>query len=103
MASKSAKPSDVDMISSAEKFKMEGNDYFKSKNFKKAMGKYHRAILQLKGVGSDEKMTSILGADIPPKKLTSDMEGKFIKLKTDCFNNLAGEGSITISNSITVS
>lgn len=90
MAKAAQKPSDEDMIASAESFKMEGNECFKTRNTKKAMGKYHRAILQLKGVGSDEKMGSLLGADIQPKKLSADMEEKFIKLKTDCYNNLAG-------------
>lgn len=89
MAKAVQKPLDEDMIASAERFKMEGNEFFKTKNTKKAMGKYHRAILQLKGVGSDEKMGSLLGADIQPKKLSADMEEKFIKLKTDCYNNLA--------------
>lgn len=90
MAKALQKPLDEDMIASAERFKMEGNEFFKTKNTKKAMGKYHRAILQLKGVGSDEKMGALLGADIQPKKLSADMEEKFIKLKTDCYNNLAG-------------
>lgn len=90
MAKAVQKPLDEDMIASAERFKMEGNEFFKTKNTKKAMGKYHRAILQLKGVGSDEKMGALLGADIQPKKLSADMEKKFIKLKTDCYNNLAG-------------
>ncbi|XP_062604773.1 tetratricopeptide repeat protein 9C-like [Saccostrea cucullata] len=90
MASPLKKPNDEDMITSAETFKMEGNEYFKSKNLKKAMGKYHRAILQLKGVGSDEKMSAVMGLDNQPsKKLSPQLEEKFNKLKTDCYNNLA--------------
>ena len=91
MASATSRPTDEDMITLAEKFKLEGNDLFKNKNVKKAMGKYHRAILQLKGVGSDEKMSAVMGIDGPPtKKLSLELEQKFNKLKTDCYNNLAG-------------
>lgn len=91
MATAPSKPTDEDMITSAETFKMEGNELFRSKNVKKAIGKYHRAILQLKGVGSDEKLSAVMGMDGPPtKKLSLELEHKFNKLKTDCYNNLAG-------------
>ncbi|KAK3093598.1 hypothetical protein FSP39_017932 [Pinctada imbricata] len=84
------KISDNNKLDSAEKYKSEGNEFFRSKELKKAMGKYHRAILFLKGVGKETNVGAMFGAtnsEIP--KLSQEDQNRFEKLKVDCFNNLA--------------
>lgn len=43
----------VDKFSSAQELKLAGNELYKSGEVKKALGKYHRALLYIKGIESD--------------------------------------------------
>ncbi|WAR19232.1 TTC9B-like protein [Mya arenaria] len=53
MASKvSLHKTDTEKVALAIQFKTEGNESHKKQDFKVAIGKYHRALLQLKGIGS---------------------------------------------------
>ena len=92
MAEQFVKITDDEKIKTAEKYKIEGNELFKVKDLKKAMGKYHRAVLQLKGVGKETNVGALFGASGPGNvKLSEENQQKFDKLKVDCFNNLSGK------------
>ena len=68
-------------------FKDEGNNLYKAKEYKKAMRKYHNAILYLKGINND-----LHGSSVDPnseKKITEEMEQECIKASISVYNNLA--------------
>jgi len=88
---------DDEKVTLAKKFKAEGNECHKKQDFKQAIGKYHRALLQLKGVGSSK--SAGLGAFISEEdmesmgysgKITEEMKQDVTRLTADCYNNLAG-------------
>ena len=93
----SPRVSDKEKLLSAKEFKAEGNELHKKKEFRKAIGKYHRALLQLKAIGqsksaglgafmSDEDMESMgYSATVP-----EDVQREATQLLADCYNNLAG-------------
>ena len=86
-----------DKIEAARKFKADGNDFHKTQQFKQAIGKYHRALLQLKAIGM-EKM-SAMSAFLSPEdqesmglkeNVSEETMTEMKKLSADCYNNLAG-------------
>ncbi|XP_069115064.1 tetratricopeptide repeat protein 9C-like [Argopecten irradians] len=92
MQGSSDKISDDEKIRNAATFKAEGNAFYKEKDFRKAIGKYHRAILQLKAVGSESKCAALMPVPMTngsPQELTPEMNELFISLRVDCYNNLA--------------
>jgi len=75
-------------------FKDEGNNFYKAKEYKKAMRKYHNAILYLKGIDNDLHGTPafLQSASVDPnseKKITEEMEQECIKANISVYNNLA--------------
>jgi len=75
-------------------FKDEGNNLYKAKEYKKAMRKYHNAILYLKGIDNDLHGTPafLQVASVDPnseKKITEEMEQECIKANISVYNNLA--------------
>ncbi|XP_033733811.1 tetratricopeptide repeat protein 9C-like [Pecten maximus] len=88
----SKKISDDEKIRNAATYKADGNAFYKEKDFRKAIGKYHRAILQLKAVGSESKCAALLPVPLTnaaPQELSPEMNDLFISLRVDCYNNLA--------------
>lgn len=71
----------------AKSFKAEGNEKFKNKDYRGAIGKYHRAILYLKGIESTQKGLQGLVPENAP--LPPDLVKEKNSLKIDCYNNLA--------------
>lgn len=75
-------------------FKDEGNDLYKAKEYKKAMRKYHNAIMYLKGIDNDLHGTPafLQTSSVDPnseKKITEEMEKECIKTNISVYNNLA--------------
>ncbi|XP_046369631.2 tetratricopeptide repeat protein 9C-like [Haliotis rufescens] len=83
---------DTVKLSKAKHYKSEGNDAYKNKNYRLAIGKYHRALLHLKGIGQGKESLAAMftGQDedethpIPP-----EMIFEVGNLQSDCYNNLA--------------
>lgn len=81
-------------LQTAKQFKGEGNGFYKENKYKAAMGKYHRALLYLKGIeGAAQSMT--LGMLRTPEVeaaslVTEEGKAEVDQLKIACFNNLAG-------------
>lgn len=87
----SFKISDEEKIKTAATYKADGNIFYKGKEFRKAIGKYHRAILQLKAVGSEKRCSALMPVPMAqPPELSADMQVLYTSLKSDCYNNLAG-------------
>lgn len=87
---KAKKVSDGEKLETAERFKSEGNEQYKNKNFKLAIGKYHRAIIQLKAVGENRNVGSIMGMSADQTETPPEIKDKTNALTRDCYNNLAG-------------
>ena len=80
-------------LQTALKFKEEGNALYKSKDFKKAMRKYHNAILYLKGIDNDLHGTPefLKTSSVNPdseKKIDDELEDKCIEANISIYNNL---------------
>ncbi|XP_078516715.1 tetratricopeptide repeat protein 9C [Lissotriton helveticus] len=77
-----------DRLQQAQIFKDAGNKSYKEQRYRDAISKYHRALLQLKGL--DPNMPSPLqafGAKAPV--VTPEQEKALHNLQRDCYNNLA--------------
>ncbi|KAF4104920.1 tetratricopeptide repeat protein 9C [Onychostoma macrolepis] len=75
-------------IREAIRLKTEGNAFYREKNVRTAIGRYHRALLVLRGL--DSEVTSALqgfGAQVP--KLSQEQEDLLRSTQVDCYNNLA--------------
>ncbi|KAH3847980.1 tetratricopeptide repeat protein 9C-like [Dreissena polymorpha] len=88
--------SDLEKIEIAKQFKSEGNECHKQENFKQAIGKYHRALMQLKAVGSSK--SAGLGAFLSDETMqdmgysepvSESTRHEVTKLMCDCYNNLS--------------
>lgn len=82
-------------IQKAIDFKVEGHRCYKEKKFREAIGKYHRALLQLKGVhvvdgttGSEVSLLSQAAA-----KLTEEQRKTVESTEIECYDSLTGEWS----------
>ena len=82
-------------LKNAKKYKFEGNENYKSGSFKSAIGKYHRALLFLKGLKEPEHEFRLLEAASPPQSsMTPEALEESTQLECDCFNNLSGTKDI---------
>ncbi|XP_071161477.1 tetratricopeptide repeat protein 9C-like [Mytilus edulis] len=81
--------SDKEKIETAERFKKEGNEQYKAKNYKVAIGKYHRAIIQLKAVGQNRNIGNLMGLSADSTDIPTEVKDRTNTLKADCYNNLA--------------
>lgn len=82
----------ADKITSAQELKQEGNCFFKSGEWKKAIRKYHHALMYAKGVV--DKFDSIPGLR-HKEKATPEEESSANELIAALSNNLAGMRSRT--------
>ncbi|XP_023231506.1 tetratricopeptide repeat protein 9C-like isoform X1 [Centruroides sculpturatus] len=83
-------------LQTAKKFKEEGNNLYKSKNYKMAMGKYHRALLYVKGIEEHHQKNNLPSMFYQgnlrqnnTKSLSKNIQEEVKILKADCYNNLA--------------
>ena len=90
-ANSDADTPDWDMkLAQAMVYKQEGNAKFKEKAYKGAIGKYHRALLYLRGVEeAQHKILELAGRTNPtvPEETLAQVR----TVKADCYNNLAGK------------
>lgn len=80
-------------IQKAVDFKVEGHRCYKEKKFREAIGKYHRALLQLKGVHVAEGTT---GSEVnllnqAAVRLTEDQRRAVESTEIECYDSLTGE------------
>ncbi len=80
-------------IQKAVDFKLEGHRCYKEKKFREAIGKYHRALLQLKGIhvvdgttGSEVNLLNQAAA-----KLTEEQRRAVESSEIECYDSLTGE------------
>ncbi|XP_072283714.1 tetratricopeptide repeat protein 9A [Pyxicephalus adspersus] len=74
-------------------FKCQGAQCYKDKKYREAIGKYHRALLELKGLPGEQD-TSATGTQqqppIPDKgRLTEEQRRVVESIEVDCYNSLA--------------
>lgn len=74
-------------IQKAVDFKLEGHRCYKEKKFREAIGKYHRALLQLKGVhGSEVELLNQAAS-----RLTEEQRRAVESTEIECYDSLTGE------------
>lgn len=80
-------------IQKAIDFKLEGHRCYKEKKIREAIGKYHRALLQLKGIhvvdgttGSEVNLLNQAAA-----KLTEEQRRAVESTEIECYDSLTGE------------
>ncbi|XP_071313123.1 tetratricopeptide repeat protein 9C isoform X1 [Trachinotus anak] len=76
------------LLEEAAQMKTQGNAFYKEKNIRSAIGRYHRALLVLRGLDSDV-MTSVKGFGPETPALTPEQEALLRNTQVDCYNNLA--------------
>ena len=73
----------------AQTFKAEGNELYKSKDYTKAVGKYHRSLLFLRAIKSNGFLP--LSFLMPKEEPIPECDQKQIdQVMVDCYSNLAG-------------
>uniref|UniRef100_A0A8D0GTE0 Tetratricopeptide repeat protein 9C n=1 Tax=Sphenodon punctatus TaxID=8508 RepID=A0A8D0GTE0_SPHPU len=89
MAAKVSPKEAMDLrLQEAQRFKEDGNHCYKEGRFRHAVSRYHRALLQLRGM--DPSVPSPLqafGGERPP--VTTEQEKALHSIQLDCYNNLA--------------
>lgn len=76
-------------LEEAAQMKTEGNAFYREKNIRSAIGRYHRALLVLRGLDS-EVMASVKGFGTEAPTLTPEQDALLRNTQVDCYNNLAG-------------
>nr|AAI66802.1 Ttc9 protein [Rattus norvegicus] len=85
----------AELIRRAHEFKSQGAQCYKDKKFREAIGKYHRALLELKGLlpppGERERDARPASpAGIPKASRLSEEQSKTVEaIEIDCYNSLA--------------
>lgn len=77
-------------LEEAARMKTEGNAFYKDKNIRSAIGRYHRALLVLRGLDPDV-MVSVKGLGPEMPALSPEQEASLRSTQGDCYNNLAGK------------
>lgn len=75
-------------LQEAGKLKTEGNAFYREKNIRSAIGRYHRALMILRGLDSDVT-AAVKGFGPEAPILTSEQEELLRNTQVDCYNNLA--------------
>lgn len=89
----------ADVVRRALDFKCQGTQCYKEKKYREAIGKYHRALLEIKGLcrvlgdpDSGSKPLSPLPLSIAKSTtLTDEQKGAMENAELECYNSLAGE------------
>uniref|UniRef100_A0A8C5REC7 Tetratricopeptide repeat domain 9 n=1 Tax=Laticauda laticaudata TaxID=8630 RepID=A0A8C5REC7_LATLA len=77
-------------------FKSQGAQCYKEKKCREAIGKYHRALLELKGLllaqegSQDAASTASTAGTTGPGKLSDEQRRLLDSIEIDCYNSLAG-------------
>ena len=86
----------VAQIVAGQKYKDEGNDFFKSGNIDRAIKRYHCGLLQVQNLRFNDKnsLASMCGMETAPKARPLEeahLEDKAKELRKMLYNNLSGE------------
>lgn len=88
----------ADVVRRALDFKSQGTQCYKDKKYREAIGKYHRALLEIKGLcrvlgdpDTSSKPPSPLLPTISKSTLTDEQKGAMENAELECYNSLAGE------------
>lgn len=81
-------PKNEDKIIAAEKFKAEGNEFYKQKNYKKALSCYHRVFLMLNGfLDPNSEYSKYISKKTEP--VSEDTLEKIKEIKQNTYLNMA--------------
>ncbi|XP_051505063.1 tetratricopeptide repeat protein 9C [Myxocyprinus asiaticus] len=75
-------------LQEAVRLKTVGNSFYREKNVRAAIGRYHRALLVLRGLDS-EVNSALQGFGAQAPKLSPEQEDLLRCTQVDCYNNLA--------------
>ncbi|KAM6953731.1 tetratricopeptide repeat protein 9C [Aplochiton taeniatus] len=75
-------------LQEAGKLKTEGNTFYREKKVRSAIGRYHRALIVLRGLDSDVT-AAVKGFGPEAPVLSSEQEELLRNTQVDCYNNLA--------------
>ncbi|NP_001128701.1 tetratricopeptide repeat domain 9 L homeolog [Xenopus laevis] len=70
-------------------FKSQGAQCCKDKKYREAIGKYHRALLELKGLPGDDGDNPAATGATQPGRLTDEQRMAVENIEVDCYNSLA--------------
>ncbi|XP_077394811.1 tetratricopeptide repeat protein 9A [Festucalex cinctus] len=85
----------ADAVRRALDFKCQGTQCYKDKKYREAIGKYHRALLEMKGLcrvlgdpdgGGSKSLLAAIGKSSP---LTEEQKGAMENAELECYNSLA--------------
>lgn len=89
----------ADVVRRALDFKSQGTQCYKDKKYREAIGKYHRALLEIKGLcrvlgdpdTSSKSPSSLLPTISKSTTLTEEQKGAMENAELECYNSLAGK------------
>lgn len=89
----------ADVVRRALDFKCQGTQCYKEKKYREAIGKYHRALLEIKGLcrvlgdpdSSSKPLSSLPLSIAKSTTLTDEQKGAMENAELECYNSLAGE------------
>lgn len=89
----------ADVVRRALDFKCQGTQCYKDKKYREAIGKYHRALLEIKGLcrvlgdpdTGSKSPSPLLPTISKSTRLTDEQKGAMENAELECYNSLAGE------------
>jgi hypothetical protein len=85
----------AEKLQQANILKDEGNVFYKQKDHKNAMKKYHQALMFVKGLVDQPFQEIRLLATGSQEEETPELKQKVLQTELSCYNNLAGRISMT--------
>jgi len=80
-------------LAKANVLKDEGNAFYKQRDYKNAMKKYHRALLYVKGLNAEHPFAVVLNGG---SEMSEELVQQLKNTEVSCYNNLAGTNSVEI-------
>lgn len=77
----------------ASQLKTEGNNFYREKNIRSAIGRYHRSLLVLRSLDSTVLGSVKTFGPVTPL-LSTEQEDTLRNTQVDCYNNLSGRETI---------
>ncbi|KAJ7988755.1 hypothetical protein DPEC_G00312510 [Dallia pectoralis] len=87
----------ADVVKRAIDFKTQGTQCYKDKKYREAIGKYHRALLEMKGLckvlgdpeAGSKSSSSVVPTTTKSDSLTEEQKGAMENAELECYNSLA--------------
>lgn len=94
----------ADAVRRALDFKSQGTQCYKDKKYREAIGKYHRALLEIKGLcrvlgepdASSKSPSPIMPSISKSTTLTDEQKGAMENAELECYNSLAGTSRFSL-------